>query len=70
MRRAVGGQRHLRRAAKGYIASAPELRQPIVALSLASLRNRMLSGNGSAPWASLSQITAKNGGDEQTFGAK
>ena len=54
----------------GYIAGAPELRQPIVALSLASLRNRMLSGNGSAPWASLSQITAKNGGDEQTFGAK
>jgi hypothetical protein len=26
--------------ARGYIASAPELRQPIVALSLASLRKR------------------------------
>jgi hypothetical protein len=28
-------------SAKGYIASAPELRQPIVALSLASLRKRI-----------------------------
>jgi len=27
--------------AKGYIASAPELRQPIIALSLASLRKRI-----------------------------
>jgi hypothetical protein len=36
-------------AVRGHIASAPELRQPIVALSLASLRNLMLSGNGSAP---------------------
>ena len=27
--------------AKGYIGSAPELRQPIVALSLASLRKRI-----------------------------
>ena len=26
---------------RGYIASAPELRQPIVALSLASLRKRI-----------------------------
>jgi hypothetical protein len=28
-------------SARGYIASAPELRQPIVALSLASLRKRI-----------------------------
>jgi hypothetical protein len=28
-------------SAKGYIASAPELRQPIVALSLVSLRKRI-----------------------------
>jgi hypothetical protein len=28
-------------SAKGYIASAPELRQPIVALSLAMLRRRI-----------------------------
>ena len=28
-------------AERGYVASAPELRQPIVALSLASLRKRI-----------------------------
>ena len=28
-------------AERGYIASAPELRQPVVALSLASLRKRI-----------------------------
>ena len=28
-------------AERGYIASAPELRQPIIALSLASLRKRI-----------------------------
>ena len=28
-------------AERGYIASAPELRQPVVALSLASLRRRI-----------------------------
>jgi hypothetical protein len=38
--RAVGGERHLRRAAR-HVASAPELRQPIVALSLGGLRRRI-----------------------------